>query len=226
MAKVNKQEEILDNAEMQTKSFFTKHSKKIIATIVTLLVIGLGIALWYLLWVLPHEHEAQVKGFPAQAQFENARSQDEYAAALKKSENSIGFELLAKEYESTPMGNLANVYAAACALRTGDLEAATKFINAFEALDQENEFGATINALVLCLKGDIAVDKGSYAEAAKQYEQAAKHVDEYSTPVALYKLALVYKAQGNEDKANATLTKIIELYPASYQANEAIKLVK
>lgn len=216
MAKVNTNEELLENAELQTKSFFTKHSKTIIGTFIAVLVIGMGIALWQLLWVKPFEKEAQVALFKAQAAFESQTA--DYAALL------VEFENVAKNYESTPAGNQALFYAASCALRGGDLEKASQHINSFEEVD--GDMGATINALALCLKGDIAVEKKQYAEAAKLFEQAAEHKNSYSAPLALFKAALTYNALGNEAQAQAALKKIVEYYGASYQAIEAQKMLK
>lgn len=216
MAKVNTNEELLENAELQTKSFFTKHSKTIIGTFVAILVIGTIIALWQLAWVKPHEHEAQVALFKAQAAFESQTA--DYAALLTE------FENVAANYDSTPAGNQALFYAAACALRSGDVEKASQHIEAFDEFD--GELGAAVNALALVLKGDIAVEKQQYAEAAKLFEQAAEVENGYSAPLALYKAALTYNALGNGEKAQAALKKIVELYPASLQALEAQKMTK
>lgn len=216
MAKVKTNEELLENAELQTKSFFTKHSKTIIGTFIAVLVIGMGIALWQLAWVKPFEREAQVALFKAQAAFESQTA--DYAALL------VEFENVATNYESTPAGNEAHYYAAACALRTGDVEKASQNIEAFDEVD--GEMGVAINALALVLKGDVAVEKQQLAEAAALYEEAAEAVNGYSAPLALMKAARVYNALGEVEKAQVALKKIVENYASSAQALEAQKMIR
>lgn len=216
MAKVNNNEEILENAELQTKSFFAKHSKTIIGAIIAALIIVLGIALWQIFWVQPREHKAQVALYPVQANIESQSA--DFALVLTQTDKII------KEYESTSGGNLAQYYAAAAALREGKLDVAAKHINEVEELD--GAAGAPVNALVKCLKGDIAVENKQYAEAATLYAEAAQHVNNFTTPLALYKAALVYNALGKEADAQSALQKIVDSYPMSLQAADARKMLK
>jgi predicted negative regulator of RcsB-dependent stress response len=216
MAKVNTNEELLENAELQTKSFFTKHSKTIIGTFIAVVVIAMGIALWQLAWVKPLEREAQVTLFKAQSAFESQTA--DYAALL------VEFENVAANYGSTPAGNEAHFYAAACALRTGDVEKASQNIEAFDEMD--GEMGAAVNALAIVLKGDIAVEKQQIAEAVALYEEAAETVNAYSAPMALLKAARCYIALGEGEKAQVALKKIVENYGSSAQALEAQKMMK
>lgn len=216
MAKVKNNEEILENAELQTKSFFAKHSKTIIGAIIAVLIIVLGIALWQIFWVQPREHKAQVALYPVQANIESQEA--DFAQALTQ------IDQIVKEYESTTGGNLAQYYGAAAALREGNLDLASKYINEVEELD--GLAGAPVNALVKCLKGDIAVEKKQYAEAVKLYNEAAKHINNFTTPLALYKAAVVYIALGNESQAQSALQKIVDSYPGSLQAADARKMLK
>jgi TolA-binding protein len=76
------------------------------------------------------------------------------------------------------------------------------------------------------IKGDIAVEKGDNAGAAKLFEQAAKvSENDFTTPMYLRKAALAYSAMGDAAKAEALLKTVSEQYPASYDAREATKLV-
>lgn len=202
MAKVNKQEEILDNAEMQTKSFFTKHSKKIIGLLLVAIVAAIAYAGWYF-YDESLESDAQTEWAYIQAKYD-AQTVD-HATLITEVEAFI------TKHEGTDAANLAHYYATSSALQLNDLVSAIKHIEAFEEV--EGEPGAVINALAKCLKGDIAVEKKQFAEAAKLFEAAAAYKNDHTTPYAWYKAAVVYKALGNEAKANECYNLIIENYP-------------
>ncbi|MBO5217095.1 MAG: tetratricopeptide repeat protein [Alistipes sp.] len=202
MAKVNKQEEILDNAELQTKSFFTKHSKKIIGFLLVAIVAAIGYAGWYF-YDQSLEQDAQAEWAFIQAKYD-AQTVD-HATLITEVESFI------TKHEGTAAANLAHYYATSSALQLNDLVSATKHIEAFEEV--EGEPGAVINAMAKCLKGDIAVEKKQYEEAAKLFEEAAAYKNDHTTPYALYKAAVVYQALGNEAKANELYNSIIENYP-------------
>jgi TolA-binding protein len=76
------------------------------------------------------------------------------------------------------------------------------------------------------IKGEIAVEKGDNAGAAKLFEQAAKsNENDFTTPMYLRKAALAYRAAGDAAKADALLKVIAEEYPSSFDARDAQKLV-
>ena len=216
MAKVNKQEEILENAELQTKSFFTKHSKKIIGFLLVAIVAAIGYAGWYF-YDQSLEQDAQAEWVFIQAKYD-AQAVD-HATLFTEVESFI------TKHEGTAAANLAHYYATSSALELNDLESATKHIEAFAEL--EGEPGAVINALAKCLKGDIAVEKGDYAAAAAAFEAAAKVSDNlYTAPMYLRKAAQAYTALGNEAKAKECLEVIIDKYANSPEAANALKLAK
>jgi TolA-binding protein len=106
----------------------------------------------------------------------------------------------------------------------GDFDQAQKYINSYKNV--KGVPGAIINAMAAGIKGEIAVEKGDNAGAAKLFEQAAKvSENDFTTPMYLRKAALAYKAMGDEAKAEELMKVINEQYPASYDAREAIKLV-
>jgi predicted negative regulator of RcsB-dependent stress response len=160
--------------------------------------------------------------FEAQYQFESQNA--DFALALNGNENTPGFAQVVEQYGNTPAGNLARMYAAACSLRLGEFDQAQSYINSFKNV--KGVPGEIINAMAAGIKGDIAVEKGDNAGAAKLFEQAAKvSENDFTTPMYLRKAALAYKAMGDEAKAEELMKVINEQYPASYDAREAIKLV-
>ena len=216
------QEEMLESAQSQAENFFEKNSKMVVAAIVVIFAIAIAVFGYKKLVSEPRLNKAQEMLYAAQYQFE--QTSPDYSVALNGDENTPGFAEVAEQYGNTPAGNLAKMYAAACALRLGDFDAAEGYINGFKNV--KGIPGELVNAMAAGIKGDIAVEKGDNADAAKLFEQAAKvSENDFTTPMYLRKAALAYKAMGDEAKAEELMKVINEQYPASYDAREAIKLV-
>ena len=218
---VTPQDEMLDAAQTQGENFFEKNSKMVVVAIVVVFALAAAIFGYKKVIVEPRMNKAQEMLFEAQYKFE-AHNAD-YALALNGDANTPGFAQVVEQYGNTPAGNLARMYAAACSLRLGELEQAQTYINSFKSV--KGVPGAIINAMAIGIKGDIAVENGDNAKAAKLFEQAAKSSDnDFTTPMYLRKAALAYKAMGEAAKADALLKTINEQYPASYDVRDSQKL--
>ena len=219
---VTPQDEMLASAQTQGENFFEKNSKMVVVAIVVIFALAAAIFGYKKVIVEPRMNKAQEMLFEAQYQFESQNA--DFALALNGNENIPGFAQVVEQYGNTPAGNLARMYAAACSLRLGEFDQAQSYINSFKNV--KGVPGEIINAMAAGIKGDIAVEKGDNAAAAKLFEQAAKvSENDFTTPMYLRKAALAYKAMGDEAKAEELLKVINEQYPASYDAREAIKLV-
>ena len=219
---VTPQDEMLAAAQTQGENFFEKNSKMVVVAIVVIFALAAAIFGYKKVIVEPRMTKAQEMLFEAQYKFESQNA--DYALALNGDENTPGFAQVVEKYGNTPAGNLARMYAAACSLRLGELDQAQSYINAYKNV--KGVPGEIINAMAAGIKGDIAVEKGDNAGAAKLFEQAAKvSENDFTTPMYLRKAALAYKAMGDEAKAEELMKVINEQYPASYDAREAIKLV-
>ncbi len=214
------QEEMLESAQSQAENFFEKNSKMVVTAIVVIFAIAIAVFGYKKLVSEPKMNKAQEMLYQAQYQFE--QTSPDYAVALNGSENTPGFAEVAEQYGNTPAGNLANMYAAACALRLGDFDAAEKYINSFKNV--KGIPGELVNAMATGIKGEIAVEKDDYAKAASLFEQAAKQSNnEFTTPMYLNKAALAYTAMGDEAKAKQCYETIQNDYPRSMDAREAMK---
>ena len=214
------QEEALANAQSQAENFFEKNSKMVVVAIVAIFAIAIVVFGYKKLVSEPRMNQAQEMLYEAQYLFEEATP--DYSLALNGDESTPGFAEVAEQYGNTPAGNLANMYAAACALRLGDLEAAEKYINAYKNV--KGIPGEMVNAMAEGIKGDIAVEKGDYAKAASYIEKAAKiSTNDFTTPLYLRKAALAYSASGEEAKAQACYKTINEKYSRSLESREAMK---
>ena len=219
---VTPQDEMLASAQTQGENFFEKNSKMVVVAIVVIFALAAAIFGYKKVIVEPRMTKAQEMLFEAQYQFESQNA--DFALALNGNENTPGFAQVVEQYGNTPAGNLARMYAAACSLRLGEFDQAQSYINSFKNV--KGVPGEIINAMAAGIKGDIAVEKGDNAGAAKLFEQAAKvSENDFTTPTYLRKAALAYKAMGDEAKAEELMKVINEQYPASYDAREAIKLV-
>ena len=220
---VNPQEEILDNAQVQTENFFEKNSKMVVVAIVVIFVLAAAIFGYKKLIVEPRLNDAQEMLFEAQYRFEQQNA--DFALALNGDENAPGFAQVIEKYGNTPAGNLATVYAAACALRLGDFDAAEGYLAKFSNV--KGSTGELVNAMAVGIRGEIAVEKGDYAGAAAIFEKAVSVSDNnYTAPLYLRKAAMAYEAAGEAEKAKKCLETINDKYPSSIEAREAEKLTE
>jgi TolA-binding protein len=217
------QEEALAQAQAQTENFFEKHSKAVVIAMIAIFVLAAAIFGYKKLVSEPRMQAAQEMLYKAQYQFEQQNA--DLALALNGDENTPGFAQVAEQYGNTPAGNLANLYAAACSIRLGEVEAAESYLAKFKNV--KGTPGEIINAMAAGLKGDIAVEKGDNAAAAAAFEAAAKVSDNlYTAPMYLRKAAQAYTALGNEARAKECLEVIIDKYANSPEAANALKLAK
>lgn len=214
------QEEMLENAQTQTENFFEKNSKMVVTAIVVIFAIAIAVFGYKKVISEPRLNKAQELLYQAQYNFE--QTTPDYSVALNGNENTPGFAEVAEQYGNTPAGNLAKMYAAACALRLGDFDAAEKYINGFKSV--KGVPGEMVNAMAAGIKGEIAVEKDDFAKAASLFEKAAAESNnDFSTPMYLRKAALAYSAAGNEAKAQECYKTIEKEYPRSLDAREAMK---
>ena len=214
------QEELLESAQSQTEIFIEKNSKMVGIAIVVIFAIAIAVFGYKKVISEPRLNKAQELLYQAQYNFE--QTTPDYTIALNGDENTPGFAEVAEQYGNTPAGNLAKMYAAACALRLGDFDAAENYINGFKSV--KGVPGEMVNAMAIGIKGEIAVEKDDFAKAASLFEKAAAESNnDFSTPMYLRKAALAYSAAGNEAKAQQCYETIEKEYPRSLDAREAMK---
>ena len=219
---VTPQEEMLESAQVQTENFFEKNSKMVVVAIVAIFALAAVVFGYKKVIVEPRMTKAQEMLFEAQYRFEQQNA--DYALALNGDENAPGFAAVAEQYANTPAGNLAQIYAAACALRLGELEQAEAYVAKYSKV--KGLAGAMINAMAEGIKGDIAVEKGDYAAAAKNFEAAANTSDnDFTAPMYWRKAAQAYRKVGDNASSDKCLNVIKNKYPGSSDAHEAEKFI-
>ena len=221
--KIENQEEIVvAEAVSKTEKFFEENGKKVIIAIVALLLLVAGGYAYKYLVMDKNEVAAAEMIVAAQDNF--AGETPNYDLALNGDETGAGFLAVAEQYGSTKAGNLAKHYAGICYLHLGDLEKAAEYLAKYKAV--RGLAAEVVNAQNLGLQGDVAVELGDYAKAAKLFAKAVKASEnDFTAPLYLYKQGLALAAAGKAEEAKACYKAITEQYPNSVEARDAEKLL-
>ena len=221
--KIENQEEIVvAEAVSKTEKFFEENGKKVIIAIVALLLLVAGGYAYKYLVMDKNEVAAAEMIVAAQDNF--AGETPNYDLALNGDEAGAGFLAVAEQYGSTKAGNIAKHYAGICYLHLGDLEKAGEFLAKYKRV--RGVAAEVVNAQNLGLQGDVAVELGDYAKAAKLFAKAVKASENnFTTPLYLYKQGLALAAAGKAEEAKACYKAITEQYPNSVEARDAEKLL-
>ena len=218
----NQEEVVVAEAVSKTEKFFEENGKKvIIALVALLLLVAGGYAYKYLVM---DKNEAEAAELIVAAQNHFAGETPNYELALNGDEAGAGFLTVADEYGSTKAGNIAKHYAGICYLHLGDLENAAKYLAEYKAV--KGLAAEVVNAQNLGLQGDVAVEQGDYAKAAKFFKKAvAASENNFTAPLYPYKQGLALAAAGNVEEAKACYKTITEKYPNSAESRDAEKML-
>jgi tetratricopeptide (TPR) repeat protein len=149
---------------------------------------------------------------------------DSFEVALSGDGNNPGFLDVIGKYGSTAQGNVAKHYAGICYLKLGDVDAALEYLAKYKVV--KGLPAQIINAQNIGLQGDIYADKGDYEKAVALYKKAVEISDNsFTAPIYLKKEGLAYDKLGKTAEAIAALQKIVDLYPASMEAQDAFKFM-
>ena len=210
--KNSKQDEGLREVEealTKTEQFLENHLNLVLYIIGGIIVVVLGFLGYQKYVVSPKNAEAQEQMFNAQDYF----SVDSFDLALNGDGVSLGFLDIIDDYGSTKAGKLANYYAGICYLHLGEYEAAIDHLKKFSTDD------LLLEPLSKSAMGDAYVELGDYNKAATEYKAALNaNENEFTTPVIMSKLAVVYETLGQKEKALDTYEKIKKDYPKSTEA--------
>lgn len=215
---VKKQDEFENVEQVLTASeaFIEKYQKQILygLGVVALLVMAfLAINNYY---VKPRVAEAANEMYKSQLYF----AKDSFQLALEGDGlESIGFEAISSEYGLTPSGNLAKAYAGICHYHLGAYEESIKFLSAYDGDDQY------FSLMVLGLIGDCYVELEDNDKALRFFTKVAESGNEVLSPVFLKKAAIVYEAEGKNDKALKNYRTIKEKYPLSQDSQDIDKYI-
>ncbi len=210
--------ETIQESLTKTEEFIIKNQKKLLYTIVGIIVVILLIVGYNKLIVKPKEQKAASEMFIAERNFER----DSFNLALNGAEGYPGFLQIIEDYKGTKAANLAYFYAGVSYMYLNDYDNAIKYLKNFKTEDPilaTEKYGAI---------GDAYVQKDNYQEAIKFYKKAV--ADDYSndltTPLFLKKLGLVYEKLGDYSQALKQYQKIYQEYPKSSEARTIEKYIE
>ncbi|MBE6208693.1 MAG: tetratricopeptide repeat protein [Rikenellaceae bacterium] len=221
-ANINEQapEQVIDNALVETESYFEKNWKKLtIALVVVLLAVG-GWFVYSNVYLKGESEKASSAMFVAQQLF----AEEQWENALNGDGTCAGFLEIIENYGNTPEGNIANYYAGICYFKSGDMENAKKYLAEYSAT--KGSPNTIINAQCYGLQGDILTDEGNYTEAVEMYKKAVEAADNVlTTATYLKKMGLVYEAMENYTEALNAYETIKENYPTSIEGRDIQKYI-
>lgn len=221
MANVNEQqgalnpEQTLNNSE----AFFLKNKKAIIYGVLAVIIIIAGIIVYKQYVSAPREDKASTALAKGQEYFQ----QDLYEKALNgDGAGYAGFVKVADDYSSTNAGNLANLYAGLCYAQLGKWNEATKYLEEFDAKDDQMISPAAEGAL-----GNAYAHLKQLDKAVKHLKSAAKNADNNSlSPTFLIQAGEILESQGKADEALELYKQIKEKYVYSMQYQTIDKYIE
>jgi len=202
------------SAVSKTEQFLVKNSKLIWGVVIALVVIAVAGYACYKFVYLPKKAEAQAQMFKAEAAFREGN----YELALKGDGNILGFEQIISDY-GTKAGKAVYFYAAVCAMKADDPDAALDYISKYSGNDE------ILAGRAEAVKGDAYVAKDELKKAVSCYEKAAKISDNMFSAAYLLKAGIAYEALGQNDKALAAYKSIKEKYSSAVEAYDIDKYI-
>lgn len=179
--------------------FFDKYGDKLLKAVIAIAIVAVVV----FLAISVIKSGSQKKEHAAQAAL---------TVALTTEAGVEAYEAIVAEYEGTAAANTAAYIAGANHLEAGNIEAAKAMLANYK--DAEGVAAEVINGLVYTLRGDIAVEENDLQAAAKLFGKAmAASADVYTYENNAVKLALVYTAMGDAEKAQQTYKELVARFP-------------
>ena len=195
----------------QSEAFFLKYKKAVIAVVLAIIVIIVGAVLYKTYISEPREQKASTAIAKGQDYF----AQGLFQQALEGDSTGYkGFAKLADECSTTAAGNLANLYAGLCNAQLGKWEAAAKFLEAYDGVDDAMVSPAAVGAL-----GNAYAHLNQLDKAVTNLKKAAEMADNNSlSPTFLVQAGEILESQGKNDEALKLYQTVKEKYFNSMQS--------
>lgn len=211
-------QELLENPEALAEQFnkteeYVNKNRNILLGVLVVIILGVTGSVFYSNSNAEKEVEAQEAIYTAQYHFDR----DSLNLALTGDQSNKGFLSVAKKYDGTQAGNLANYYAGVIYLQKGAFDNAIKFLSKFSSDD------ILVQPRAHSLIGDANMELKKFSEAVTAYKKAVSVENKEYTPRYLIKLAIAQEHAGDATGARATYDKIISQYSKSNEATLAKK---
>lgn len=213
-----KDEEVIVDVEglySKSEKWIEQNRQSVYIAIAAVVVVVAGYFYYTRSVLAPMQEEAQLEMFQAQHYFEQDSLQ---LAMYGDAQGHLGFEQIADDYSSTPVGDLANYYMGVSLLRSGDYQLAIDYLESYSGSDPLVAPNAIGNI------GDAYVELGDLDQAKASYLKAARSGDnDLITPRYLMKAGMVAEELGNYEEALNLYTELSEEYSATTEGRNAKK---
>ena len=195
----NPETDIMVETKGKLELFFDNYGNKVLKALVGITLVA--VAIFVVVGIMNNSAEKK----------ENA-AQAALTVALTTEAEVEAYVAIANDYAGTKAANTAVYMAGAEYLEAGDSENAKAYLAKYE--NAEGAAGEIINALVYTLRGDIAVEENDLQSAAELFTKALEASDDmYTAETATRKVALVYAAMGDAQKASEAYKALVAKYP-------------
>jgi tetratricopeptide (TPR) repeat protein len=196
----------VEEALGKTEQFVEKNQKILMYVVMGIILVVLVYFGYQRFYVSPMEENAQEQIFMAQKYFE----MDSLNRALYGDGNALGFLDIIDDYGSTRAGNLAKYYAGIAYLKMGNYEEAIEFLKDHDPVDQ------MVGPMALGGIGDAYMELNEPEKAVDYYLDAADvSVNDFTTPMYLYRAGIVYEMLGDYDEAYDAYERIFKEFNRS-----------
>ena len=206
----------IEQALTRSEQFIEDNQKLltyILGGLILVLLIIVGGNRYYL---KPLNEEAAADMYYAERFFEI----DSFNLALNGYGTYPGFLTIIDDYGISKSAKISRYYAGVCYHQLGDHEAAIDLLNKFKTDD------LLVGAAKYSTLGDAYVELGDYDKAVSAYRNGIdKYENNFSTPIMLKKLGLVYEELNQLDDALETYKNIESTYPETPEGNEIKKYI-
>src|SRR5215470_8767231 len=198
--------------------FLEKCFKQIFVGIAVIIVIVVGIVVFYQSYLVPHEKNAEIALSHGQTYFSN----QQWEIALNgDGADYIGFLGIIEEFGGTKSANLAKAYAGICQYKLGDYREALKTLKNYHGKDRL--FAAQIMGAI----GDCEVNLGNIKEGITYFQKAVTRANSsLLSPIYLKKAAVAYESLEDYKSALEIYTIIKTKYPKSLEATTSEKYIE
>jgi tetratricopeptide (TPR) repeat protein len=212
----DKKLEGIEQALTRSEQFIEDNQKAltyILGGLIVVLLIIIGGNRYYL---KPLNEEAAADMYYAERFFE----MDSFNLALNGYGTYPGFLNVIDDYGISKSAKISKYYAGVCYHQLGDYEAAVNLLNKFKTDD------LLVGAAKYSTLGDAYVEMGDMSKAISAYKSGIdKYENNFSSPIILKKLGLVYEELGQLDDALETYMVIESAYPGTSEGKEIKKYI-
>ena len=196
---------------------FIEENQKVLTYVLGIVIVALLVVIGgNRFYLKPLNQEATAEMFYAERFFES----DSFNLALNGYGTYPGFLSIIDDYGMSKSARLARYYAGVCYHQLGDHEEAIRYLGKFKTDD------LLVGAAKYSTMGDAYVEMGEFEKAASAYKSGIeKYKNNFSSPIMLKKLGIVYEEQGNLDGALQAYQTIESRYPESQEGREIKKYI-